>query len=101
MDDPAVLEPLNERGSLLIGGRDLDPRIDRFPDLDIRTPGTVPRYDQIYHPREWEMTAVNPIVPPLSERAIEAARRVSGPAFRKLSPGARRRARAATRRLRR
>lgn len=101
MEDPAVLEPLNRRGSLLVNGRDLAPRIERFADLDIRTKGDVPRYDQLYHPRDWEMAPVDPVVPPLPERMLDAARRASGPAFRRLTPGARRRARAATRRLRR
>src|SRR5215212_8621143 len=41
-DDPTALEPLNDHGSLLFGGPDATPRIERFPDLDLRTRGQVP-----------------------------------------------------------
>jgi hypothetical protein len=101
MEDPRVLEPLSERGSLLVGGVDLAPRIERFPDLDLRTPVEPPPYDQLYHPRDWTIEPVDPDVPPLSKRVVAAARRASGPAFRRLSPAARRRVRRAARRVRR
>lgn len=101
MDDPRVLEPLTKRaGSLLVGGGELNKRIELFPDLDLRTQGQVPRYDRLYHPRDYTMEPVDPELPPLSARVLDAARRASGPAFRRLSPQARRRVRRVTRRRR-
>ncbi|MGH2950277.1 MAG: sulfotransferase family protein, partial [Solirubrobacteraceae bacterium] len=50
MSDPAVLEPLRDDGAPLIGGADIDARIDRFPALDLRTPVPVPNAERFYHP---------------------------------------------------
>jgi len=54
MDDPAVLEPLAD-GSLLARGPDMDARIERFPDLDVRTQMPIPKYERFYHPREFTL----------------------------------------------
>lgn len=59
MLDPAVLEPISEGGTLLVSGGEIDGRIERYADLDLRTRGIVPRYERLYHPREWTMEEVD------------------------------------------
>jgi Sulfotransferase family len=54
MADPARLEPLG--ATILAGGAEIDARIDRFPDLDLRTPVEVPAAERFYHPRDVELT---------------------------------------------
>jgi hypothetical protein len=98
--DPAVLEPLNERGTLLSGGRDLSPRIDRFPDLGVLTRGEVPSYETLYHPREHTLVPAASVAPALPRRLLNAARASAAPAYRRLSPTARGRVRSALRRVR-
>src|SRR3954447_25227566 len=51
-DDPTALEPLNDHGSLLFGGPDVTPRIERFPELNLRERGEVPIAERIFHPKE-------------------------------------------------
>jgi hypothetical protein len=58
MDQPVELAPLNDHGTLLASGTDLDARIDRFEDLDLRTQGPVPRFEQLYHPRNLTLAHV-------------------------------------------
>lgn len=60
MDDPAVIEPLNERGSFLVSGAEVDARIDRFASLEIRKQEPIPRFDRLYHPREFTLARVPP-----------------------------------------
>jgi Sulfotransferase family len=53
MADAAALAPVGER--LIATGAELDARIDRFADLDLRTPVPVPRAEGFYHPRDFEL----------------------------------------------
>jgi Sulfotransferase family len=53
MTDPEALAPLGER--LVVGGGEIDARIDRFADLDLRTPVPVPGAERFYHPRHFEL----------------------------------------------
>jgi hypothetical protein len=55
MDDPAALGRLR-RGSVVVGGRWVHRRIERFPDLDLRTPMPVPAHEMLYDPREVTLT---------------------------------------------
>jgi hypothetical protein len=57
--DPTALEPLNVHGSLLWGGPDVTPRIERFAELDIRTRGPVPVNEKLFHP-QYVVLAENP-----------------------------------------
>ena len=52
---PDVVEPLLSDGRSVASGTDIDERIDRYSDLDLRTQGEVPKYDQEYDPRKFMM----------------------------------------------
>ena len=54
MADPAALEPLGH--TIVARGSEIDARIDRFPDLDLRTQVPVPRAERFYHPRDFVLT---------------------------------------------
>ena len=54
-DDPTALEPLRRNGSLLLKGKALRRRIDRFPDLDIRTRMPVPVHERFWVPTKVEL----------------------------------------------
>jgi hypothetical protein len=58
MLDPAVLDSVNPRDAALTSGLYLDARIDDFADLDLRTRGSVPRFERLYHPREFTLKTV-------------------------------------------
>lgn len=51
-DDPAALTPVQDRIGFLIGGEAVDARIDGFEQLDLRTQGTIPLAERLYHPRD-------------------------------------------------
>jgi Sulfotransferase family len=51
VDDAAALAPLRE-GSLIAAGPDIDARIERHGQLDLRAQGTVPVADRLYDPRK-------------------------------------------------
>jgi hypothetical protein len=79
IDDPVALEPLRE-GALLAGGRDLDARIERFPELDLRGRRAVPVADRFYDPRKMKVRSVEalaelerPPQPGTARRALMAA----------------------------
>ena len=96
IDDPAVLEPLRDDGGLLIGGRDIDARIDAFGDLGPREEPEWPLAESFYHPGKMQLhRVVEPA--PRPESAAAATRRgrpeVLVRAWRVLPPGARRRLR--------
>lgn len=55
MTDPAVLEPINDRGGVLTGGAEIQARMQAFPDLDLMTRGEIPRFEHYYHPRTWTL----------------------------------------------
>ncbi len=55
MTDPAVLDPINERGDVLTSGADIRKRMKAFKDLDLMTKGGVPRFEHYYHPRSWTL----------------------------------------------
>jgi hypothetical protein len=67
VDDPEALAPLSETGSLLFGGREVARRIDRFPDLDLRTRMPVPINEYRYDPRKFAMVAKPGALPPWPE----------------------------------
>jgi hypothetical protein len=95
-DDPAVLEPL--AAGMLIRGTDLDARIDRFPDLDLRAEPEPPIAERFYHPGKMQLHYVEaaPSKPaPVPEPPIHVR------AWRVLPRRARRRLRPLARRLRR
>jgi hypothetical protein len=104
MTDPAALEPLRPDGAPLIGGADIDARIDAFPDLDLRTQVEVPSAERFYHParlRVTPMPAPSAAPPaPAPARPRSALRRVARPVVRRLPRRARRRLRGAAVRLR-
>jgi Sulfotransferase family len=52
IDEPMPVEPLADDGSLLASAAAVAARIDRFPELDLRTKGVVPVEDRLYSPRE-------------------------------------------------
>jgi hypothetical protein len=101
VDDPEALAPLAPEGRHLITGAEMDARTDCFADLDLRAPGLVPRYEQLYHPREWDLIAAEP---DRSNEVRDAARvllrAAARPLVRPLPGGLRRRLRAAARRIR-
>jgi hypothetical protein len=51
-EDPAQVSPLSKNGSLLFGGPEVSERIERFPDLELRTREEVPLPERFYHPRK-------------------------------------------------
>lgn len=55
MTDPAVLDPINDRGAMLTSGTELRDRIEEYADLDLHTRGTVPRFEHYYHPRHFTL----------------------------------------------
>ncbi|MEA2468841.1 MAG: hypothetical protein QOJ57_2967 [Thermoleophilaceae bacterium] len=59
MTDPEALAPLSETGSLLFGGAEVAERIERFPDLDIRTRMPVPSFEHHYNPRKFRLVPVD------------------------------------------
>ncbi len=68
--DPAVLEPLNERGAVLTSGEEIRARMSAYGDLDLATRGVVPRFEHYYHPRMWTLE-----VPEALRHALEALER--------------------------
>jgi hypothetical protein len=85
VDDPAVLAPLSPRGEIVITGGGVRRRIEAFPDLDLTTRGPVPRNEQLYDPRRWELIEASPLgsapqvstaIPPVRRAAIKVVRRV-------------------------
>jgi hypothetical protein len=75
MDDPAALAPLRADGAPLIRGADVEARIDRFPDLDLREPVEVPVPDRLYHPGKLQLREkpVAPAEPEPEPRALVRA----------------------------
>ncbi len=74
--DPAALAPLRPAGGHVVGGRAVHRRIDRFPDLDLRTPGTPPPADRHLHPGRVQPRPVGQGLPTL---AVRVWRRVPEP----------------------
>lgn len=97
IDDPVALTPLRE-GSLLAGGQDLDARIERFPELELRRQRAVPVADRFYDPRKAKVRSVEALAklerreaPSLPRRALLAVwRRTPLPVRRRVRPLARR-----------
>lgn len=99
MDEPAPVEPLRADGAPVIGGADIDARIDRFPALDLRTPVEVPNAERLYSPAHFGLRAVSRAPGHLRERTPARARtrtlrRAAAPLVRRLPPQVRRRLRA-------
>jgi hypothetical protein len=97
IDDPAARAPLRE-GSLLADGRDLDARIEMFPELELRRQRAVPVADRFYDPRKTKVKSVEALaelekreVPPVHRRALIAVwRRTPHRVRSRLRPLARR-----------
>jgi hypothetical protein len=51
LDDPAALAPATANGRALLGGAELEARIERFPALELRKGGASGPYDEPYDPR--------------------------------------------------
>jgi hypothetical protein len=101
VDDPAVLEPLAAGGGMLIRGTDLDPRIERFPDLDLRAEPEPPIAERFWHPGKMQLHYVdNPPAAPAKPAPPPADPPIHVRAWRVLPRGARRRLRPLVRRLR-
>jgi Sulfotransferase family len=100
MDDPLVLEPLGAGGSPLMRGPELDARIDRFPDLDLRTQMPVPQAEKFYRPHDVTLERRNEekaeVPVPVQSPAV---RRAAAKVVRRLPSGARWRLRAVAKRL--
>jgi hypothetical protein len=79
--DPAALAPLRPTGGYVVGGRAIHRRIDRFPDLDLRTRGPVPPADGFLHPGRVQPRPVRAGGPPLPvkvwRRAPEPLRKIA------------------------
>ena len=79
MDDPEACAPLGDGGSLLFGGPEVKPRIERFADLAIRTRMPVPSYEHHYNPSKFVLAAA-PGAPPIpSTPELEPAAPEDGP----------------------
>jgi hypothetical protein len=97
VDEPLALAPLRE-GSLLVGGQDVDARIERFGSLDLRTQGSVPVADRFYDPRKVKLLSAEslaeltrPVPRSLPQRAALAVwRRVPERGQTRLRPVVRR-----------
>ena len=95
VDASTPVDSLAAGGGLVAGGADIDARIDRFPDLDLRTPVEVPLRDRIYHPGRiqiYERTdppkKLRP--PPEPRLAVRVWRVLPANARRRLAPRLRR-----------
>ena len=51
LDDPDALAPASANGGALLGGAELEARIERFPALELRKGGDGGPYDEPYDPR--------------------------------------------------
>jgi len=105
MTDAAVLEPLRSDGAPLIGGADIDARIDAFPHLDLRTQVEVPAAELYYHPARLRLAPVGAAAAPApapapAERPRRTPRRAAKRIVRRLPRPVRRRLSRAARRLR-
>jgi Sulfotransferase family len=97
IDDPLALAPLRE-GALVVGGTDIEARVERFASLDLRTQGTIPVGDRFYDPRKSKVLSVEslsqlkrPAAPSLPRRtAVAVWRRVPERSRARLRPAARR-----------
>jgi hypothetical protein len=101
MHDPAALEPVNERGSLLFGGRDVPPRLERFAALDLGRKMPAPIFEHHYNPRKLWLIE-NPSGEPLyrDPPPLTPLRRALGPVVRRLPDPLTMRLRGASQRLR-
>lgn len=97
IDDPHAFAPLAD-GRRLATGADVAARIERFADLDLHTPGAVPRFEQLYHPREWTLTPVEQ-QSQVRRAILVLVRAATGPAFRLLPEAVRGRLRPLARRV--
>ena len=101
MDDPLALEALGSHGRLLINGRDIEPRIEQFKDVDFTAQPPMPAADLFYHPRDIKVSRVNAAKEERPEdrpwprtrfrrAALPVVRRLPAPARRGLATIARR-----------
>jgi hypothetical protein len=100
MADPAALEPVGAGGSPLMRGEEIDARIDRFPDLDLRTQMPVPQAEKFYRPHDvtLEKRAAEKVPGPVPVPS-PAVSRAAAKVVRRLPSGARWRLRAVAKRL--
>jgi hypothetical protein len=62
MDDPAVLAALRPDGGLLIGGADIDARMDAYPDLNLRERAEPGLAERQYHPGRVQLHGVGEFI---------------------------------------
>lgn len=91
MNDPATLEPLTGGRALLIRGRHVRARIAAFPGLHLEEQGPVPRFEQLYHPRDWTLEPANPEKLPQQQVDPGLLRELARPIVRRMPLGVRRR----------
>ncbi|MEA2170813.1 MAG: hypothetical protein QOF76_4113 [Solirubrobacteraceae bacterium] len=61
MTDAAVLEPVNSEGRMLTSGFDIKQRFNQFGELGLEVRGTVPWFEQLYHPRDFTLRPVETV----------------------------------------
>ncbi len=99
IDEPVEMTPFgSDPEALVVTGADIEARIDRFPELDLRTQGPIPRNERFYDPREWELRLI--VERPKEPTPREAARIAARPVVRRLPAPARRAVSRAARRVR-
>jgi hypothetical protein len=95
IDQPLPVRPLR-KGRLLMGGMDVRRRIDRFPDLDLRTRPEPGLTELPFNPRKVKLVAYDT---PLARPGVRFERRVARAVMRRLPPRAQARVLAARRRV--
>jgi hypothetical protein len=100
IDDPVGLAPLRD-GSLLADGRDLDARIERFPELELRRQRAVPVADRFYDPRKSKVRSVEALAAMERREGPSLPRRAALAVWRRTPHRVRSRLRPLARRLRR
>ncbi len=92
MLDAAVLEPLNDRDALLTSGAELRRRFMAYGELGLNVRGPVPWFEQLYHPKDFTLQAVETLPRVRDPRGgRNVLRRVGRPVVRSLPEPVRRR----------
>ena len=92
MLDAAVIDPINDRGAMLTSGAEIKARFKEYSELNLNVRGNVPWFEQLYHPRDFTLQAVETL--PRERQggpSRRLVRRVGRPIVRRLPEGVRRR----------